>query len=150
MSSRFNLTLVMVGFVGAISSCAMGQGRQPMPGGGGVMIAPGQGGPWGFGQTDTIRFEQFMGTLSQLNMTPDFTIEKEAKAKLQGVSEEWQKAQTKFMEDNKDELQQLRTEQMEAFRDQDKEKIKEVSKKLMDAARPGQRARSISPRRRRR
>lgn len=101
---------------------------------GGMMVNP-----WGFGGGG-FAFEQFMGTLTQLNMTTDFTLTVEAKGKLQAVREEWNKAQSDFRQEHRDELKELGQDVMEAYKAGDKEKIKDATKKQQEFMAKGPKA----------
>lgn len=91
---------------------------------------------WGIGGQGAS-FEMFMMTLTQLNMTPDLTLNKDAKLKLQAVRDQWQKAQAKFMEEHKDDFKKLQKEQMEAYTANDPAKIQEAAKKYQELAAAG-------------
>ncbi len=70
-------------------------------------------------------------------MTPDFTLDKAAKQKLIDVREEWTKAQQAFMQEHQDELKQAGQEQMEAYKANDKEKIKAAAEKYQQVLAKG-------------
>ncbi len=102
-----------------------------------VATEPGGGfqvGPWGWGAAggQGVQLDQYMMTLTQLNMTPALTLDKEAKQKLQDIQAEWRSAQAKFMEDHKGDFTKVGQEQMEAFKAKDQEKIKAVMKQSQE------------------
>lgn len=100
-------------------------------GAGGFAVQPGS--PWGWGNGQQgMYFEQFMSTLTQLNMTPELTLDRETKQKLQEVRDQWTAAQSKFMADNKDQFAKISLEQMEAFKGKDQEKIKAAMQKSQE------------------
>ena len=79
-----------------------------------------------------MQYPQFNYMLTQLNMTPDFTLDKETKQKLAAIQADYQKAQAKFMEDNKEEFKAVQLEQMAAFTAKDQEKIQAIMKKYAE------------------
>ena len=97
----------------------------------GVVVNVGGASPWGYG-SQTPQFDSFMWTLTQMNMTPDFTLDAAAKKKLGEVREEWTKAQAKFMEEKKEEFKQISQKLSEASQAKDQEKIKALSKSYQD------------------
>ncbi len=107
------------------------------PGAQGGLVIPAGGFGWGGGGPN---FEMFMMTLTQLNMTPDLTLDKETKQKLADVRTEWQKHQAEFMQAHRDDFQKAGKEQMEAYQSRDQEKIKEATKKMQDLYASGPKA----------
>lgn len=128
----------LVGVV-LLSMCAtmgLGQVTLQLKDGEGHFIIQGEmvinaGGEWGLG-SESMKFEQFMRTLTELNMTPDFTLDKAAKQKLQDLRDEFRKAQAKFMEDHKEDFQNLGKERAAAFEAQNQEKLKELTKAMQE------------------
>jgi hypothetical protein len=93
-------------------------------------VAPRAGGAW-WG-ADTMQFQLFMNTLSQLNMTPDLTLDKATKQKLQAIQEEYNQAQVKFSQENREEFKKLSAEQLEAYKAKDQEGIKAAVRKQQE------------------
>lgn len=87
--------------------------------------------PWGV-YVPSANFSMFMMTLTQLNMTPDLTLDKETKQKLQDLRDEFTKAQNKYWAEQRERLQDLSKEQMEAYKAKDQEKIKQLTEKYRE------------------
>ena len=79
-----------------------------------------------------MQFDIFLMTLTQLNMTPEFTLDKEAKQKLQALREEYRAAQTKYFTDHRLDMEKLQKEMMEAYKSRDVDDIKMAQKKMQE------------------
>jgi Spy/CpxP family protein refolding chaperone len=75
----------------------------------------GFGGAFGAGNQLTSALE----VLGDLNLSPDFTLDKEQKTKIKGVREEYTKAMEKWRADNEQKLTALREEMRNAQGDRD-------------------------------
>ena len=85
------------------TTSAFGQGRRG-----------GQGGPGGgFGGPGGNAFTQYVAALADCNLSPDFTLTADEKTKIQGVRDDFKKAEDDFQTANKDDLDKAR----QAFRD---------------------------------
>lgn len=136
MTRKLLVTLIGLMFVGAMAqTCSAQVVVQRGPGGG-------MGGPggWNFGQPGQASFESFMQTLSQLNMTPEFTLDKDTKAKLQQIQADYRDAQKKFFDEIKDDQKKLQEEQMAAWQAKDQDQIKELAKKSQELYAKGPKA----------
>ena len=128
------LTLLAVGMVLSLGTLAPAQVIVNMGQSGGGMVVSN----WGLG--GNASFEQFYMMITQLNMSPDFTLDKATKVKLRAVREDWNKAQTKFREEHKEEFQKISKQLMEAYQAKDQEQIKALVKQQQDLAAKGPKA----------
>jgi hypothetical protein len=74
-------------------------------------------------------FAQLILTLGELNLTPDFTLSKEQKEKLQAIRDEVKTAQDKWRQEHAAELQKLAEEMRGAGRDASPEQRREMAQK---------------------
>lgn len=118
----------------AVALLAFGAMAQDRPGGGPrVEVRPGMGGggggAWGGGGMGS-QFYTLIYTLSELNFTPDFTLTKEQKEKIQALREDFKKAQEKWRTDHQEDFKKAQ-EQWAEVRGADpanREKWQEISK----------------------
>ena len=84
------------------------------------------------GGVSDLQFFQLQSMLTQLNMTPDFTLDKQTKQKLLAVQASFQKATAKFNQDNQEQLKSLQQEQAQAIKEGNNDSLQAVGKKLAE------------------
>lgn len=116
----------VLGVVLALAGVAQGQQGGVADRGG----APGMGG--GFGWGGGAYFEGFIMTVTQLNMTPEFTLDAPAKEKLLALRDEFRAASAKYFADHRADFEKIQKEQMDAYKAKDVDDIKLAAKKMQD------------------
>jgi hypothetical protein len=66
--------------------------------------------------------------VTELNMTPDFTLDKDQKTRIQDIRDEWKKANDQFLAENADKLTELNNATTEALKARDMEMVTALSK----------------------
>ena len=123
------LRTVLVGVVMmAMAAVAAGQAGG---GAGAVRPMPG-GGMFGWGGAGQFQFDSYLRMVADMNMSPDFALEKAQKEKIVAVKDEFKKATEKFMADNKDEMAKIQDGYRDAGRDPQKwQELGKQSQELM-------------------
>lgn len=88
----------------------------------------------------TWQFDAFLRTIADLNLLPDFNLDKPQKEKIQAVRAELKAAIDKFKEDNKADLEKAHAEMQEAMKAQDQQKMRELGQQIGNAMAKGPKA----------
>jgi Spy/CpxP family protein refolding chaperone len=107
----------------------------PTPVGKPIMVGmpPGAGGAWnmsyGFGG---MGMSQVLMIVTDLNMTPDFTLAADQKTRIAAIRDDYKKAFEAWQKDNQDKLNQNQKDMAAAFKDQDKDAITDAGKAMTE------------------